>query len=240
VSSRSLRVLVVDDEPITAAAHAEYVGRLSGFEVAGIAGTGSEALRLLRESVKTDPGQSALSSIDLVLLDMNLPDFHGIELCRRIRSTGLDVDIIAITAVRDVAVVRAAVSFGIVLYLIKPFTFTTFAAKLDGYRKYTAGLGQDTLTTQSEVDASFAMLRSPGQPQLDKGLSAETLDTIVATIRDSSSPASAGEIAAALSLSRVTARRYLEHLFAAGVVERVPRYGSPGRPELEYRWRDGE
>ncbi|WP_437440963.1 hypothetical protein [Rathayibacter oskolensis] len=38
-------------------------------------------------------------------------------------------------------------------------------------------------------------------------------------------------------MSRVTARRYLEHLADTGVAERAPRYGSPGRPELEYRRR---
>ena len=41
-------------------------------------------------------------------------------------------------------------------------------------------------------------------------------------------------------MSRVAARRYLEHLADAGRVERSPRYGTPGRPETEYVWhRDG-
>jgi response regulator of citrate/malate metabolism len=176
-----------------------------------------------------------------VLLDMNLPDIHGLDLCRRIRSSGLEVDVIAITAVRDVAVVRAAVSLGIVLYLIKPFTFATFAEKLGSYRGFSARLdaqAPDThaLATQGEVDASFAMLRAPGQPQLDKGLAAETLDAVVAALRDGDTAISAAELAVTLELSRVTARRYLEHLVAVGLVQRAPRYGTPGRPELEYRW----
>ncbi len=36
-------------------------------------------------------------------------------------------------------------------------------------------------------------------------------------------------------MSRVTARRYLEHLAEAGVLRREPRYGGPGRPEMAYR-----
>jgi response regulator of citrate/malate metabolism len=232
--SETIRVLVVDDEPLTAEAHAEYVRRVPGFEVAGVAGDGREALRLLRD---------AGAGIDLVLLDMNLPDIHGLDLCRRIRSSGLDVDVIAITAVRDVAVVRASVSLGIVLYLIKPFTFPAFADKLEGYRGFTARLAPQTtaaFATQGEVDASFAMLRAPGAAQLDKGLSSETLDAVVAAVRDAAAAVSAGEVAATLELSRVTARRYLEHLVSAGLVARSPRYGTPGRPELEYRWRGGE
>ena len=229
-----VRVLVIDDEPLTAEAHAEYVRRLPGFEVAGVAGDGREALRLLRDSAADPPR----STIDLVLLDMNLPDIHGLELCRRIRSSGLDVDVIAITAVRDVAVVRASVNLGIVLYLIKPFTFATFAEKLENYRGFRAGLARtEGLATQGEVDATFATLRTPGPVQLEKGLSPDTLDAVIAAVRASRESVSAGELAVRLELARVTARRYLEHLVAAGLLERAPRYGTPGRPEYEYRAR---
>ena len=229
----SIRVLVVDDEPITAEAHAEYVRRLPGFEVAGVAGDGREAVRLLRDATGDGGGP-----VDLVLLDMNLPDIHGLDLCRRIRASGLEVDVIAITAVRDVAVVRASVSLGIVLYLIKPFTFSTFAEKLESYRGFSARLERgEILATQSEVDASFATLRAPGQPQLDKGLSQSTLDAVITAVRASEGAVSASELAQQLELARVTARRYLEHLVAEGVLDRSARYGTPGRPEYEYRAR---
>jgi response regulator of citrate/malate metabolism len=227
----SIRVLVVDDEPITAEAHAEYVRRLPGFEVAGVAHDGREAVRLLRDGAADES-----APIDLVLLDMNLPDIHGLDLCRRIRASGLEVDVIAITAVRDVAVVRASVSLGIVLYLIKPFTFSTFAEKLESYRGFSAKLERgELLATQSEVDASFATLRTPGQPQLDKGLSQPTLDAVIAAVRASDGAVSASELGERLELARVTARRYLEHLVAEGVLARSARYGTPGRPEYEYR-----
>lgn len=65
-----IRVLVVDDDTLTAEAHALYVGRLDGFEVTGVAHTGGEALRLVAEA--------GPDGIDLVLLDMTLPDMHGL------------------------------------------------------------------------------------------------------------------------------------------------------------------
>jgi response regulator of citrate/malate metabolism len=56
-------------------------------------------------------------------------------------------------------------------------------------------------------------------------------------LRGADGPLSATEVATALGASRVTARRYLEHLADAGQVDRRPRYGGSGRPEVEYRWR---
>ena len=223
-----IRVLVVDDEDLTAAAHAEYVRRLDGFEVAGIASSAAAAIA----AMKTD------ASIDLILLDMNLPDGHGIEVARRLRAGGANVDIIAITAVREIEVVRGAVSLGIAQYLIKPFGFATFREKLEHFAEYRKQLeSSGASATQSDVDTMFASLRAPVAVPLPKGLSTPTLDGVSQYLRTSGKPHSAIEVAEPMKLSRVTARRYLEHLADALLVVRAPRYGTPGRPEIEYRWR---
>jgi response regulator of citrate/malate metabolism len=229
-----IRVLVVEDEPLTAEAHAAYVGRVPGYEVAGIARTGAEAVRLLRDARAAD---GSIVGIDLILLDVNLPDTTGIELCRSLRAAGIEIDVIAVTAVRDAAVVRSAVSLGIVQYLIKPFAFAAFAEKLGAYRDYRARVGSAVVTDQQEVDASFAALRTSSGGDLPKGLTRETLDRVRSAVRDAPAGAgvSAAELATRLDLSRVTARRYLEHLADTGAVERANRYGTPGRPEVEYR-----
>ncbi|MFC6023207.1 helix-turn-helix domain-containing protein [Plantactinospora solaniradicis] len=46
---------------------------------------------------------------------------------------------------------------------------------------------------------------------------------------------SATEVSTRAGISRVTARRYLEHLVSMGRVSRNPGYGAPGRPEMECR-----
>ena len=228
-----IRVLIVEDEVITAEAHAIYVGRLDGFEVAGVAHTGAEAVRLLKASL----GQAA-ERIDLILLDMNLPDIDGLELCRRIRAGGVDVDVIAITAVRSAEVVRASIAAGIVQYLIKPFTFGVFTDKLTSYRDFRSLFAQSpTVASQRDVDGAFAALRTSNDPGLGKGLSPETLSAVSTLLAESGGGVSARELAEEIHASRVTARRYLEYLADSGRADRAPRYGTPGRPEVEYRWR---
>jgi response regulator of citrate/malate metabolism len=68
-------------------------------------------------------------------------------------------------------------------------------------------------------------------------MSAESLRQVTATLRSATAALSATEVAEQIGASRVTARRYLEHLADEGLVERSPRYGGSGRPEVEYRWR---
>jgi response regulator of citrate/malate metabolism len=225
----TVRVLVVEDEQLAAEAHAMYTNRVDGFEVAGVARSAGEAMRQLA----ADPG------IDLVLLDMHLPDGHGLGLLQRLRAAGHLCDVIAVTSARDAEVVRHAVAQGVVLYLLKPFSFATFRTKLEQYAEYRARLaGAAAEVVQDDVDELFGSLRTRGSTApLPKGMSAESLRQVTDSLRTAGTGLSASEVADAIGASRVTARRYLEHLADQGLVERVPRYGGSGRPEVEYRWR---
>jgi response regulator of citrate/malate metabolism len=221
-----LRVLVVEDDPVAAEAHRSYVLRTPGFTVAGVAHDGRTALRFLREH-----------PVDVVLLDFNLPDLHGLEVCRAIHAAGRAIDVIAVTSARDLSTVRSAVSQGIVQYLLKPFTFRSLAEKLHRYAEYRRTVaGGGPAPSQSEVDRAFAALRGLDTGTLPSGLAAETLEAVARLLQEDAGALSAGEVGDRCGISRVTARRYLEHLTESGCVLRAPRYGRAGRPELEYRW----
>jgi response regulator of citrate/malate metabolism len=222
-----IRVLVVDDEPLIAEAHRAYTEKVPGFAVVGVAHTARDAMAALRSA-----------PVDLVLLDLNLPDKHGLEIARALRTAGSGTDVLAVTSARDIAMVRAAVALGVTHYLLKPFTFAAFRDKLDRYAQYRSQLlDAGEVAAQHEIDRVFATLRGTPQGSLPKGLDARTLDLVLGALRAVPGPAgqSAAEVAARIGTSRVTARRYLEHLADAGRVIRSPRYGGPGRPEVEYR-----
>ena len=220
-------VLVVEDEPVAADAHVAYVKRVPGFVVRGVAHDGAGAIRQLG-----DPS----SGINLVLLDLHLPDIHGLDVVRSMRTAGHRADVIAVTSARDLQVVRAAVSQGVVQYLLKPFTFAALRDKLERYTAYRLQLAGDLASGQHEVDRVLATLRGSEPNSLPKGMSPDSLDAVVAVLRPSPEGLSATEVAVALGASRVTARRYLEHLAESRLVVRRSRYGSAGRPEVEYSW----
>ena len=153
------------------------------------------------------------------------------------RSEGFLCDVIAVTAARDVEVVKRAVSQGVVLYLLKPFTYAGFRTKLDQYADYRAGSpparAPSARTTSTRCSAPCAPRRQ--RTPVPKGMSVDTLREVTVALRDGVGR-SATELAADIGASRVTARRYLEYLAAEQVVERSVRYGGSGRPEVEYRW----
>ena len=152
------------------------------------------------------------------------------------RSDGFLCDVIAVTAARDLEVVKRAVAQGVVLYLLKPFTYAGFRTKLDQYADYLRRLSEEAQGTvaQEDVDRMLGVLRTPAHPvSLPKGMSADTLREVTQALRDGTGR-SASEVAAEVGTSRVTARRYLEYLASEGVVERTVRYGGSGRPEVEY------
>ena len=221
-----IRCLVVEDDAVAAEAHRQYVERVPGFTVVGVVHSGGEVLRVLQRE-----------PVDLLLLDLYLPDAHGLDICRAVRAAGHAVDVIAVTSARDLAVVRAAVSVGVVQYLLKPFTFAAMRDKLERYARFLAGVDRTgEATGQDEVDSLLATLRSTEGTTLPKGMSRPTLDAIVNALRAAGDGLSAGAASDGIGVSRVTARRYLEYLADNGLAVRSQRYGQIGRPELWYHW----
>ncbi|TYQ14122.1 UNVERIFIED_ORG: response regulator of citrate/malate metabolism [Gordonia westfalica J30] len=223
-----IRVLIVEDEPVIAEAHRDYLARIGGFEVVGAVTTAQEALRAARTH-----------GVDLVLLDLGLPDARGTDLASALSGVRPAPDVIAITAQRDLPTVRAAMSRGVLLYLLKPFTFAAFREKVEQYLRYREALtGEAEAVSQRDVDRALAELRSGDHRRsAKKGSAPQTEDAVCRAVRDSADGLTASEVARTLGSSRVTAWRYLERLADDGVLDRDTQYGSAGRPQVRYRWR---
>lgn len=239
-----IRVLIVDDDPHARRLHATYLNSIEGFLLVDAVGTGEAAI-----------GVAGGADIDLVLLDINLPGFSGVEVLHRLREMrGGAVDVWVISAARDRQTVRQAVAARIVGFLVKPFTRDVFVERLSAYRDNRQAA--DRLPPESEVplgqgeiddlvsmlgrgDRTAASHRTPRaaatfSESLPKGIAASTL-TAVREALDPWRPMTAAEVARATGASRATVRRYLDHLVHSADVDVSHRFGKRGRPEVLYR-----
>lgn len=221
-----IRTLLVDDDFMAVSVHREFLARIPGFDVVGEATTGARALELVRDLRP-----------DLVVLDMYLPDIPGSEVLQRIRlSEHHDVDVIAITSAKDVAILRNAMRFGVVQYIVKPFTFGTFKERFERYASAQARMQSMQEPGQGDVDRVYGLLRVAGEDSLPKGIAAPTLEVVSEILRGSPHGVSATELAERAGFSAGVARRYLRFLSKSGSVTFTVRYGAAGRPEHIYRW----
>ncbi|WP_233531293.1 response regulator [Paenibacillus alkalitolerans] len=219
-----------------------FVERVEGFEVAGIAGSGAEGIKLVRELRP-----------HLVFLDIFMPVLDGIETIRRLRSSDTPVDVIVVTAARDAETVRTMMRNGAMDYIIKPFKFERVRETLERFRLNREAFDMDQQLTQAELDLILHQKRAgavqtlhlpddpgalPGlsisQELLPKGLNALTLKQIILYMRKQNRLLSAEEVADGIGIARVTARRYLDYLEKQGHIVLDVHYGGIGRPVNRY------
>ena len=134
-------VLVVDDTIENLRLLSNLLGE-QGYEVRAVT-SGRQAL----QAVEHDPP-------DLILLDINMPEMNGYEVCRHLRATdrSKDVPVIFLTALTDTADKVRAFEAGGVDYVTKPFQFDEVLARV----KTHVALKR----AQTDLAASYARLRA--------------------------------------------------------------------------------
>ncbi len=103
----SLRLLIVDDEPLATERLRILLGRLEGVEIVGAAETGAAALRLAQELAP-----------DACLLDIGMPQMDGVEVARHLARLDQPPKVVFVTAYDSFAVV--AFDVDAVDYIVKP------------------------------------------------------------------------------------------------------------------------
>lgn len=106
-----LKILIADDVQETRRNTRLMLATIDHVEVVAIASNGIQAVQLAKEQHP-----------DIVLLDINMPELDGLSAFRKIAQIHPDTGCVIISAEKDPATLRAAMSIGVQEYLIKPFT----------------------------------------------------------------------------------------------------------------------
>ncbi len=222
-----IRTLIIEDDFRVAEINSAYIKMVDGYEVIGVAPTAALGYQLVMDEKP-----------DLVLLDLYLPDEHGLELFARLQQLprGTKPDVFVITAARDSQNLKDAIQLGAAAYIVKPFNGQELIERLRKYKTAHARLNADGEISQAEVDATVALMRGGKvEDEIERTSSNPTTALIIKCLKSSSEPMNASEIASALGISRATAQRYLSQMADRHIVVLELQYGTAGRPINKYR-----
>ena len=217
-----LKALIVEDDPMVAKLNEIFLAEFDEIEVSAKIGDGQEAI----EYLKANP-------VDLVILDVYMPIVTGIEVLKFIKQNALTCDVIMITAATETAVLDEILHLGVLDYLVKPFEKERFDAAIAGFLVRTNLIRNVGKADQKIVDN--ILNKKYRSPHLDKGMTQTTLDSVQKAAKKCEGYFSCAELAEKLSLSKVTARRYLNYLVETGSLRSQVDYSTGGRPCVKYK-----
>jgi two-component system, CitB family, response regulator CitT len=221
-----IKVAIAEDDFRIADIHEKFLNKFKEIDVVGKALKGAETLQLLEQT-----------NLDLLLLDVYMPDMLGSDLLPIIRENFPKVSIIMITAATDKVFLEKSLSYGVENYLIKPVSMERFDEVIQEYIKKLSLLTSTKEVNQDYVDLFFRKGKSGETAKtagLPKGIDEITLGKVKTVISERRDGLSAEEVGKEIGASRITARRYLEYLSSKQKVKAEVVYGIVGRPERKY------
>ncbi|WP_249670381.1 response regulator [Bacillus altitudinis] len=222
-----IKVLIAEDDFRIAAIHESYIQKVQGFQVAGKAKSAKDLWEALQKE-----------QVDLILLDVYMPDELGTDLLPLLRERHPEVDVIIITAATETMLLRDALHYGVVHYLIKPVTAQKFTQVLTEYKEKRELIHSKDEVNQTMIDLFFGQIQEESQQKDDRdlptGINSLTLDKVKTFMAAEMNGITAEELGEKMGASRTTARRYVEYLVTTGECRAELAYGIIGRPERKY------
>lgn len=227
----AIKILLIEDDPMVREVNRQFIERIEGYEIVGMAANGVSGFQKIKE---LQP--------DVVLMDIFMPEQDGLETLRQIRGEMVNVDVISVTAANDMQTIQYILQLGVYDYIMKPFTFERMQQTLENYRQFKWKTENAEDMTQQELDALIRKGRVEEkvevQPdlklELPKGFNRSTLDKVLTYLKQCEDGASADEVASAIGVARVTARRYLDFMEKRRLIKVDVQYGGVGRPVNQY------
>lgn len=223
-----MHVLIVEDDPMVEFIHRNYLEKSNKFSIIYSA----NSLKMAQEILDSKP-------VDLLLLDIHLKDGNGLDLLGHIRKMTHSLEVIVITAASESKTVEKGLHYGVVDYLVKPFTNERFQDSLSLFFQRKQALAQTSLMQATidqlvKRDSQDIKSKSIKTDSLDKGLVMDTLYRIKETIEALPQPFTIQELADKSDFSHVSVRKYIGYLEEQGEVNSRVIYTKIGRPYKIY------
>ncbi|AEF25086.1 response regulator [Streptococcus parauberis] len=221
-----MNVLIIEDDPMVDFIHRNYLEKVNKFQIILSSDSISDALNKLDHY-----------NIDLILLDIHIKEGNGIQFLENLRLKHHNCEVIIISAVNDGKIVKSGFHFGIVDYLIKPFTFERFESSITSFLDRKKQLNQHIIN-QNQID-KLKNGQNNKQKQdnifLEKGLSESTYNLVLSTISTLNREFTIQELTDATNQSHVSVRKYVAFMEENEIIEAKQIYTKVGRPYKIYQ-----
>jgi CitB family two-component system response regulator MalR len=107
-----MTILIIEDDPMVASINQQFIEKIKPNTTIKNVRNTEEGLKIIQSE-----------NIELILLDVYLPGMSGTDLLKELNKIGIQIPVILITAADDSATLNDALSYQVIDYLIKPFTF---------------------------------------------------------------------------------------------------------------------
>ncbi|ARK28873.1 response regulator [Halalkalibacter krulwichiae] len=221
-----ISTFIVEDDPMVAQINAEYLSKMTSFSLVGTSKNGKDALNQIR-----------LLKPQLILLDVYIPDYNGIELLRKMRSENLSIDVILITAADAPEIIEEAMRLGVVDCILKPYAYVRFESSLSLYMKRQSIFHSVERVQQADLDQLYSSAQKEFVIDLPKGIDPVTLTIIRDELKKAATPYSITELSKVVNISTLTVRKYIEYMIQRNEIELDLEYSEKGRPKKLYSFK---
>ncbi len=226
-----IKTMIVEDDPMVRQINSKFLNKVKGFSLLKAATNLSEAKEFLENN-----------TVDLILLDVFLPNENGIDLLKWLRKNEILSDVILITADKSIDRIKDAFRYGVVDYLIKPFTFERFHEALDIFKERLDSFNNSETIEQSELDKLILSnknkdsIEEESKFSLEKGFNKYTYNAIANELDNITEEYfTTEELSEKLGIAKVTVRKYLDYMSKQGELVKIIEYGKVGRPLYKYK-----
>ncbi|MFT4608107.1 MAG: two-component system CitB family response regulator [Urechidicola sp.] len=223
----AIRTIIAEDDERIAEIQRRFLDKVEGYEVIGIAHNMTDCREM-----------SDILEPDLILLDIQFPDGNGLEFLKSLRESDKTVDVILVTAAKDVNSLKDAMHGGVFDYIVKPMEFNRLRHSLDRFRNHFNKINTLETLEQSDIDGLMPGVKGVyadnKEDSLPKGIDSITLTKVRELFHTNPASLSADLVGQDIGVCRTTARRYLEFLVGTRELAVDVSYGGVGRPERHY------
>ena len=215
-----IKVMIIEDDPMVRAINSKFLEKIDDFHLVKSVSNLFDAKQFISQE-----------TIDLILLDIYLPNENGIDLLKWLRNEEIKTDVILITADNTSKRILESFRYGAVDYLIKPFTLERFIETMNDFKKRYNGLNNLEIIEQNELDKCISKSAAPekeveaSEDDFEKGINKYTYKIIWDEVEKSTEKyLTAKKLSEKTGVARVTVRKYLEYMEKEGKLKKITKF----------------